>query len=154
MHAIRQYPDFTIHSIMSNSYYVLELYIHTCMYNLQMVEAMGSQLESEREMRRMIDEILELQTAENVPMSFSNSDGNEIQMVPLVQVNNLQETIFTLLDRHQKYDSNLHHESHRSAIITVICTPPNIHRARKLTWHGGLIPHDDVWVNLVETRVE
>ena len=55
----------------------------------------------------MIDESLELQTeAQNVPMSFPNSDGNEIQMAPLVQVTNLKEAIFTLLDRHQKYDSN------------------------------------------------
>lgn len=33
--------------------------------------------------------------------------------------------------------------------MLVTCTlPSNIHRAGKLTWHDGLIPHNEVWVKL------
>lgn len=97
-------------------------------------------------MRRMIDDNLQLDLeAENVPMSFPKSDGNEIQMVPLVRVTNLTEAIFFLLDKHQRY-GNCVISLKRMAIYVQWYSL--IHRAGQLTWHDGLIPDDEVWVKL------
>ena len=34
------------------------------------------------------------------------------------------------------------------------CTMYNYCRVNRLTWHGGVIPNDEVWLNLEEIRVE
>ena len=59
----------------------------------------------EGEMRRTIDDNVEVAIeAENVPMSFPNAtEGDEVRLAPLVQISDLKEAIFSMLNKHQRY---------------------------------------------------
>ena len=63
---------------------------------------------SRGEMRRTIDDNMEVAIeAENVPMSFPNiTEGDEVRLAPLVQISDLKEAIFSMLNNHQRYTSD------------------------------------------------
>lgn len=41
--------------------------------------------------------------AENVPMNFPEHGGDDVKLAPLVQITDLKEAIFSMLEKHQKY---------------------------------------------------
>ena len=61
-------------------------------------------LASEGAMRKIAHDNMQLDMeAENVPMSFSQPESDEVKLAPLVQITDLKEAIFPMLDKHQRY---------------------------------------------------
>lgn len=61
-------------------------------------------LASEGAMRKIAHDNMQLDMeAENVPMSFPQPECDEVKLAPLVQITNLKEAIFSMLDKHQRY---------------------------------------------------
>ena len=77
--------------------------------------------------------------AEAVPFSMHLKDGVDLSPAPMVHVPNLGEKVFQLLDQNER----LHTYILNNQLLNRL-----IFSAHRLTWHGGVIPEEEIWLKI------
>ena len=108
-------------------------------------------LSSERKQRKLAEELVgENLDAETAPFSFTlASGGEELRVAAHIFIPNLVEKVVQMLEQNEKYNFQIMHDKYT---YMWLCSPTTnsslILREGRLTWHGGIIPEDEVWLKL------
>ena len=83
--------------------------------------------------------------AESALFTFKlKSGGEEFRMAPIPYVESLTNFVHSLLEDNERY---VHINDNTIRIIIHVHVPQSL-RAGQLTWHGNLIPEDEIWLKI------
>lgn len=121
------------------------------MYTLyRWLKAWGADLASEKKQRDLMKtQLADIHVhAEAVPFSFQLKRGAyELRPAPLAFVESLKHVVFYLLEENDRYATVTMPFKH-SCTCTCTVILFLFQRQKKLIWHNGSIPHNELWVKV------